>query len=143
MIDSFEQRPYKREELFIFLDEVDENLSINGDRSGLERRSIPPAAFLVHILAGVNLAPDFFPQTLELQDRQGSGIICRQAKDMNNLLGNGSMFSVCACLNLSVEPIRHFLDIQGGHLFLQNGVIMEECKVPVKRPNEIIVSQAS
>jgi hypothetical protein len=89
------------------------------------------------MLAGVNLAPDFFAETLELQDRQGSRILCRQAKDMNNLLGNGSMFSACACLNLSVEAIRHFLDIQGGHLFLQNGAIMEERKVSVKRPMEL------
>jgi len=36
------------------------------------------------------------------------------------------MFSACACLNLSVEAVRHFLDIQGGHLFLQNGAILEE-----------------
>ena len=96
------------------------------------------------MFAGVNLTPDFFSETLELQDRQGPGILRRLAKDMNNLLGNRSMFSVCACLNLSVEAVRHFLDIQGGHLFLQNGAIMEERKASVKQRNQMIVShQAS
>ena len=54
---------------------------------------------------------------------------------MNNLLGNRSVFSVGACLNLSVEAIRHFFDIQGGHLFLQNGAIMEERKLSFKQHN--------
>ena len=85
------------------------------------------------MFAGVNLTPDFFAQTLELQDREGRRILCREGKDMNNLLVNRSMFSVCPCLDLSVKPIRHFLDIQGGHLLLQNAVIMEERKVWVKR----------
>jgi hypothetical protein len=68
------------------------------------------------MFVGVNLAPDFFSETLEVQDREGTSILRRLAKDMNNLLGNRSMFSVCARLNFSVQPIRHFLDIQGGHL---------------------------
>jgi len=74
------------------------------------------------MFAGVNLVPGLFSETLELQDRVRPSILCRSAKDMNNLLGNGSMFFVCACLNLSVEAIRHILDIQGGHMFLRNGV---------------------
>jgi hypothetical protein len=85
------------------------------------------------MFAGVNLTPDYFAQTLELQDRVGRGILRREAKDMNNLLVDRSMFFVCPRLNLSVKPIRHFLDIQGGHLFLQNAGIMEERKVSVKR----------
>jgi hypothetical protein len=85
------------------------------------------------MFAGVNLTPDFFAQTLELQDREGRRILRREAKDMNNLLVYRSMFSICPRLNLSVKPIRYFLDIQGGHLFLQNAVIMEERKVSVKR----------
>jgi hypothetical protein len=87
------------------------------------------------MFGGVNLSPDFFSETLEVQDREGAGILRRLAKDMDNLLGNRSMFSVCTCLNFSVQAIRHFLDIQGGHLFLRNGVIMEEHKVSVKRRN--------
>jgi hypothetical protein len=95
------------------------------------------------MFAGVNLTPDFFAQTLEIQDREGRRILCREAKDMNNLLVHRSMFFVCPRLNLSVKPIRHFLDIQGGHLFLQNAGIMEERKVSVKRTYQMLVSQAS
>jgi|SRR5437867_12449243 hypothetical protein len=94
------------------------------------------------MFAGVDLAPDFFSETLEVQDREGTSILRRLAKDVNNLLGNRSMFSACTRLNFSVQPIRHFLDIQGGHLFLQNGTIMEEPKASVKLRNQMFVSRA-
>jgi hypothetical protein len=47
-------------------------------------------------------------------------------------LGNGPMFSMRACLNLSVQAIRQIFDIQGSHKFLQNATSMEETKTTVK-----------
>jgi hypothetical protein len=82
--------------------------------------------------ACINVAPDFFSEALEFQDREGLGVLRRQAKDMNNLLGNRPMFPFRACLKLSVQAIRQILDIQGSHRFLHNATIMEEGRVSVK-----------
>jgi hypothetical protein len=84
------------------------------------------------MLACVNVAPCFFSETLEFQDREGRRILRRLAKNMNNLLGNRPMFPVRARLNLPVKAVRHIFDIQGSHGFLQNAPIMEKDRLSVK-----------
>lgn len=84
------------------------------------------------MLAGVNVVPYFFAETLEVEDRERRAIFRGNAKNMNNLLGNGAMLLSCSRLKLSVQAIRDFLDIQRSHLVLQNVSIMEERKVVVK-----------
>ena len=56
---------------------------------------------------------------------------------MNDFLGDRSVSFDGARLNLSIEAIGDFLDIQCGHLFLRNESSMEERKVSVKRGHEL------
>jgi hypothetical protein len=91
----------------------------------------------------VDVTPDFFSETLEFQDRPGPRILRREAKNVNNLLGNGPMFLVRACLNLSVQAIGQILDIQGSHSFLQIAPIVEETDFLVKQPDQTVVRGSS
>jgi hypothetical protein len=84
------------------------------------------------MFAGVNRFPDFLSKSLEFQNGEWSRIFRCDAKYMNHLLSNGSMFPLRACLNLFVQTIRQILDIQGRHTFLQNSSIMEETTRTVK-----------
>jgi len=86
------------------------------------------------VFYGVNLFPNVFSKPLEFQDGKRSGTFRRDAKDMNDLLSNRSMFALCPCLNLSVQAIRQIFDIQGSHEFLQNAPIMEEATRGIKSP---------
>jgi hypothetical protein len=95
------------------------------------------------VFTRIDVAPNFFSETLEFQDRQGPCILRREAKNVNNLLGNGPMFPVRACLNLSVQPIRQILNIQGSHNFLQITPIVEEAEFLVKQPDQTVARGSS
>jgi hypothetical protein len=84
------------------------------------------------MFGGVDLGPDFFAETLEVEDRERRGIFRGSAKNMNNFLGNGTMLFSCSRLEFSVQAIRQFFDIQRSHLFLQNVSIMAEQNARVK-----------
>jgi hypothetical protein len=84
------------------------------------------------MFGGVDLGPDFFAETLEVEDREGSGIFRGNAKNMNHFLGNRAMLFSCSRLKFSVQAIRDFFDIQRSHMFLQNVSIMAEQNVVVK-----------
>jgi hypothetical protein len=75
------------------------------------------------MLAGVGVTPNVFPEALELEDGEAFGFLGRFAKNMNDFLGNGSMSFDGARLNLPIQTIGDFLDIQCGHLFLRNETI--------------------
>jgi hypothetical protein len=84
------------------------------------------------MFAGVRLFPEVFSKALELQNGMRGGTFRCRAKNMNDFLGNRSVFSLRARLNLSIQAIRQILDIQGRHRFLQNASIMEETAITVK-----------
>ena len=137
MIESFKQRLHQREKTCLFLDKVNKDLGIESNGAGTDvPRSIPLAPFLFYVFAGVNLLPNVLSEPLKIQNREGIGMLRCHTQNMNHFLGNRPMLTVRACLNPFVQAVRHILNVQRGHEFLQNASSMEEAKLTVKTERE-------
>jgi len=92
------------------------------------------------MFASVNLFPNVLAEPLETPNRERFGVFRSYTQNMNHLLGNRPMLTARARLNLSVQAVRHILDVQGCHNFLQNASIMEDGKLMVKTERDKAVT---
>jgi hypothetical protein len=60
--------------------------------------------------------PKLFSESLEIENRKRVALLSNLGENMNDLLGDGTVFLVSPCLGFTIEPIRHVLDIQRRHV---------------------------
>src|SRR5262245_39271879 len=60
--------------------------------------------------------PKVLPESLEIENRKRLALLSNLGENMNHLLGDRPVFLSSPCLDLTIEPIRHVLDIQGSHV---------------------------
>jgi hypothetical protein len=87
------------------------------------------------MLSGVDAAPGFFSQPLEVEDRKGIATLSCLCENVDNLLRDGTMLSARAGLNFPVEAIGKIFYIERRHVILNISSIMEEIWRIIKTVN--------